>query len=1125
MSSPDESVRPARDWGRFWRSVLPVDVFGMRRGERRLAMVFFLYFFLLMASQYAVKSVRQSSYIDILGAQNLPYVYLMLAALSFPVLLLYSRLTRRFEDPPLIVAFAVLQVLGLVVFFWLFGRTSSWLLGFAFYIWATLGFGIAVSQFWSFANSVFDARQARRLFAFIAAGGLLGGVPGGQLARLVTAWQGTRYTLLAAGVLLVVVAALVLVIHRIGPRSEADVSSSRAVGLSQAKVGFQILKESRLLGLIALLMLLMVVVSQTVDLQFNWVVETHTTNLDQRTSVMGNFFTLMGVIGFVFQLVFTRRIHRVLGVGFGMRVLPVTVGATTVLLLLSFGVFPVGVFALAWVLRLSETSLRHSIEQSTRELLFLPVTRELRRRAKAFVDVFVQRLGKGVGGLLLLPVTFGLIAVEHVGWLTVVLVVLWLWVTVAARREYIRTFRRGLKPALSGRRATIDTRDLTTMTTLVRSLGSTDPRKVMGSLELLMDYGEGGLVPPLLLHHLDAGVRSKTLEVLTAVGCTDALPLIEQRLTDESDAVRRAAIRAVAALKGDDAADLMLPRLGDPDPRVRAVALACLAAHFDEAVVDRALCALHDMLADPDPRVREEAAKALGQIREPAESGSLVLLLYDGDRGVVSQAIASVRSRLARDGPNPIYVPTLISLMADRRLKHEARDAVVAFGERAIPMVVAFMNDGEEKIWVRRALPKTLAVLGGEAAFSALLGLLAAPDGVLREKVVEAMVSIRFREPDLRVTSSDVHQQIRLEVTRYLTALCDLWAVGALHEVRLAGPVPRWRGAGSVPSLLQQVLAHRMAVAVKNLAGMLELLFPPSDVRAAFRSLSSGSRTMRAGALEYLDNTLKGTLRRDVFAVIDDAPAEEKLRLAQQEYDIPREGPEQTLGRIIRTDIAADPSAMGLVVAAMYTVHEGRTRELYPLLTEMASGGHDSMLGETARWVLARTQTPAAGPRAAAPPAGEPRPGQLSEGKDPMTALAHIEIVVLLQGVDLLGSCTADQLVQLAAISHECVFQKGDLIYRRGDPSDSLYCVVEGGVEMRGGPDERRLVGPAGRFGVIDILSDRPRVAEAVATADTRAIKIEAEDFFDLLANNIDIVKALFRQLARPGELLAGVRE
>lgn len=139
-----------------------------------------------------------------------------------------------------------------------------------------------------------------------------------------------------------------------------------------------------------------------------------------------------------------------------------------------------------------------------------------------------------------------------------------------------------------------------------------------------------------------------------------------------------------------------------------------------------------------------------------------------------------------------------------------------------------------------------------------------------------------------------------------------------------------------------------------------------------------------------------------------------------------------------------------------------------------------------------------------------------------MATMAHIEIIVLFQKVDLFTFCNADQLIQLAAISHECALRAGEVVYGRGEPSDALYCVAEGKVELRAGDGTRRLVGPAGRFGVIDILSGRPRTAEAAAVTDTRAVKIDAEDFFDLLSNNIDIVKALFRQLARQGEPLAG---
>ncbi len=226
----------------------------------------------------------------------------------------------------------------------------------------------------------------------------------------------------------------------------------------------------------------------------------------------------MGLAGFAFQLLFTRRIHRALGVGFGMRVLPVTVAVTTGVLILSIGFFPGLIFYAAWSLKLGESGLRHSIDQATRELLFLPVPGPMRRRAKAFIDVFVQRFAKGAAALILLPVTFGVLGIEHVGVMTLVIIVLWLWVASLTRREYVQAFREGLKSSIGGDPATIDLGDATTVMTLVESLGSSDAREVLHSVEILVNHGEGRLIPPVLIHHNDAAVRRQTIQVLAAEG-------------------------------------------------------------------------------------------------------------------------------------------------------------------------------------------------------------------------------------------------------------------------------------------------------------------------------------------------------------------------------------------------------------------------------------------------------------------------------------------------------------------------------------------------------------------------------------------------------------------------------
>jgi voltage-gated potassium channel len=128
-----------------------------------------------------------------------------------------------------------------------------------------------------------------------------------------------------------------------------------------------------------------------------------------------------------------------------------------------------------------------------------------------------------------------------------------------------------------------------------------------------------------------------------------------------------------------------------------------------------------------------------------------------------------------------------------------------------------------------------------------------------------------------------------------------------------------------------------------------------------------------------------------------------------------------------------------------------------------------------------------------------------------MAPMAHIEMMVFLQGVDLFAHCNADQVLRLAAIAAENRFARGEEVFRKGDAPDALYCVVEGRIRLASSSEGGTVVGSSGRFGVLDILSGRPRSGDAVAETETRLLTIEAEDFFDLLSNNIDIVKALFR--------------
>jgi CRP-like cAMP-binding protein len=134
-----------------------------------------------------------------------------------------------------------------------------------------------------------------------------------------------------------------------------------------------------------------------------------------------------------------------------------------------------------------------------------------------------------------------------------------------------------------------------------------------------------------------------------------------------------------------------------------------------------------------------------------------------------------------------------------------------------------------------------------------------------------------------------------------------------------------------------------------------------------------------------------------------------------------------------------------------------------------------------------------------------------------MSELARIEIVVLLQSVDLFSYCKADEILRISSIATERSVAAGDRVYEANARADNLYCVVRGGVVVTLPDGAERRIRPLEAFGVEEILSGRLREGSATATEDSLLVAMDAEDFFDLLANNVDIVKALFRKLVGRG--------
>ncbi len=925
------------NWSRLCRR-LGVTVY---RGEGRAALLLFFSFFLCLTFQYAAKTVRQATFVDSLGAAQLPWVYLMVAVVSYPAAWLIAHFSRVASLRKVAISSFSIVALSLLGFWWLFGLGSNWV-PVAFYVWVSVAIAVTMTQLWGLASETFDARQAKRLFGFLGGGALLGGIAGGLVARFAAAQAAPRDALLVAAALLVAIALLLPLLDR---KPVASRSAGHVVARESKRKGWSLLRRSPYVRLIAAVMLLTVVVSQVVDLQFNWAVEVSTGSLEDRTAFFGNFFSLMGVAALFFQLFLTTRIHKALGVGVALRVLPASLGAGTLALLITASALPGSLLIAVLGLKLIESGMRYSIDDSSRELLFLPLTRDDRVEAKAFVDIVVKRGAKGVAAIVLLPVTLGWLTPVSLGWLSLAAVVVWLWLVSRVVRGYVRSFRRGLERREIDRGAFIDLSDGTTLALLVESLGSLDGRQVVHSIDLLADQGHARLVPPLLLFHDDPEVRLRTLRVLAAEGRSDALPLVERRLADDSPEVRAEATRVLAEMRHEDACEMMLPRLGSHEVGVKAAAIACLATHGDGEMASTAEETLEDLISEAEAEARIEAARVIGALSEQRFAGRLVLLLYDPEPEVVRAAIGAIRRRCERDGPNPLYLPTLISLLANRRLKHDARQALAAYGADAVPALVHMMEEPDEPIWVRRAIPKTIARIEDPGAREALLqGLGVHTDPFLRRKLLEALASTG-KAPLDSVAAQRVRSEIRVEARRYLLMLADLYtldpgAAEEVHALRIASPV----------RLLDRLLAERAEDHRRNLFFLLSFLYERESIWNAFRGL--GEPSLRPSALEYLDYTLGGDEHRDVLAAIGDAPLVEKLGRSERTFGIARGSRSVVVAKHLSPQDDAKVDAPFLTVGAIHAVVSDQLIDLLPVVESLLSTATDDFVLETATWAL-----------------------------------------------------------------------------------------------------------------------------------------------------------------------------
>jgi len=891
----------------------------------------FCYLFLVLMAYYIVKPVSRSMFLTKFDVDKLPWLYILIAATGGFFAYLYARLAARTSLSTAVFWTMLLSVVSLAAM-WAFIH-FHWMI-YVLNIWVSLFSVVLVSQGWLVASNIFNAREAKRLYPLLGMAMVLGAAFGGEFTSRTVRLVGTQNLLLACAAIVVLAYAAFRAAtrHSVTGIGQAPAGSEEATNFSFTAIVRDLVRV-RHLQVIVSLMVAMYIVDTLVEYQLQYVAA-RAYHGDNLTAFFGRFYGLyLNGIEAVFQLFVTGAVLTRFGVGYTLQIAPACVGLCSIAAVVAPGV------ASGSAVRLTEASTRYTFNRTGMELLYMPLPKALRNRVKAFIDICVDRLSRGLGGVLLLLLTGRMLhlGIRGISMVVMGFCVVWARFAHKARKEYVESVQRRLESTrvdLPAERITVT--DAHTVRLLEETAGGKRPRQAAYALELLAE-APGYDVRPLL-HALAQSpareVHEKVYELAGALRFDGVLveAMSEIRAADAGQLMSYGhspshAVVAYAITVSPERTRLAAELL---DSGVNELVQGALEGLRSDRELAQKLISrewINKMASSADPRRRALAAIAVG---DRGDQGIEVLhaLLQDADPEPTAAACRAAGLLRTRS-----YVYALVDALGNPRLRPDAISALAAYGPSICGTLGDILMDETAPIHVRRQLPRVLKNIPHQSSVDVLLRAIGHDDIILRTAALKALNRLRQIAPNLHFESRFMTPQILIEAQRYF----ELNA--ALEPFR-----SRSSGHRSASSLLARTLEGHLRDTLDRLFRLLGLQYPPKEIYAAYQAVSQSRSEEAAAALEFLDGILDHDLKRILLPLLDGP--EYVLDHGRELFGIEPLTVEQALRILLE---AGDPWLRACAAAA---AAELKLRSLAPEI-ERAAAEPDKRVSQVARFAAA----------------------------------------------------------------------------------------------------------------------------------------------------------------------------
>ena len=852
--------------------------FDIRDGEIRISFFMQLYIFLLITVLLMVKPTVNALFLSALGADHLPYGYVLVAVIAMVVSYFYNKGVQRFSLRKITIATLVFFSLSFATLSLLmYSRiVNDWVLYF-YYLSVSIFAVLVTSQFWIIANMVYNAREAKRLFGFIGAGAIAGGIFGGYVTSIIASAYGNKIVIALAALLILCCIPILQTVWNIRvDKLNTFVRKKRITGEAKSYSSpYKLIIQSKHLTYLAAIVGTGVVMAKLVDFQFSAFAHQAIPNSDGLASFFGFWFSTFNVIALLIQLFLTNRMLAWFGVTTNLLILPLGIAIGCLLFL---------TFPELWVLVLikgMDGSFKQSINKAGIELSILPIPFHIKKEAKSYIDVVVDSIATGLAGLLLIFVIRRLdLSPSYVTVIILLFLFIWMVLIYKLREAYFESFRSNIQNALVG--TSVTTKKLAFKTTSKSThsiLSKGSETEILNLLDKLENFKLQTFQPQIvnLLRHESSKVKAAAIKQLRNYKKGTAVLHIKDLIHTKDDDVVYAAMDYLlhhTYIKGDK---LFNSYLDHPTDYISNAAVLCLAK---EAASNQKLAVKYDLekrldakirelfLADNSLRKQEVAVMllAVGYAKIPKFFSFISANFNNKDPYIVTHAIKA--SGLSSYEP---FITNLLEFLPQSEFRKDAREALRSYGVAIADKLLQMDLSESIKDDVKPFIPKVIESFKSRESLKVLVRLLRSKDFVIRLEAAKSLNMLKIQNPSISIDQRQLTRVLLKEGVFYRNTIN---AIATLQHTTDAVEKAKELSDQSTELLIARehlidILLLQLDESLECVFKLLSLKYNQADVDTAYYGLKSDSKDTRVNAVEFLDNLLKSKLKKNILPLIE----------------------------------------------------------------------------------------------------------------------------------------------------------------------------------------------------------------------------------------------------------------